>query len=312
MIEQPLVLGWLLVSHLTADFVLQTDALVEDRQSLQGRRVFRALAVHGAIVAACMVPFIAAFGLPGLAATLLVAVSHPLIDLAKARAGAATAPLDGAAIDGLPDGWTPRPAALFVLDQAIHLAFLYAAWWVFLRDAPLLGGFADGVGGATAGTASTDVHRAAVLVILGWTLLVVNVRVAMFLVELLLPHKRALEGLHRGGAAAAASGGPAERYSVRLGPISARIEREGPEIHPAGQRDNVGATIGILERLLVVTLMISGATLAIGLVVAAKTLARFKQLDERDFAESYLLGTLASVAIAVASAAAALAVLPGM
>lgn len=312
MIEQPLVLGWLLVSHLTADFVLQTDALVVDRHSRQGRRVFRALAVHGAIVAACMVPFIAAFGLPGLAATLLVAISHPLIDLAKARSGAPTAPIDGAPIDGSPAGWTPRPAALFVLDQAIHLAVLYAAWWVFLRDAPLLGGFADGVGGATAGIASADVHHAAVLVILGWTLLVVNVRVAMFLVELLLPHKRALDGLHRGGAAAAASGGPAESYSVRLGPISARIEREGPEIPSARQRDNVGATIGILERLLVVTLMISGATLAIGLVVAAKTLARFKQLDERDFAESYLLGTLASVAIAVASAAAALAVLPAM
>jgi hypothetical protein len=39
----------------------------------------------------------------------------------------------------------------------------------------------------------------------------------------------------------------------------------------------------------------------IGLVVAAKTLARFKQLDDREFAEYYLLGTLASVTIAVAT-----------
>ena len=36
-------------------------------------------------------------------------------------------------------------------------------------------------------------------------------------------------------------------------------------------------------------------------MVAAKTLARFRQLDDRDFAEYYLLGTLASVAVAIVS-----------
>ncbi|MDQ3553211.1 MAG: hypothetical protein M3395_02220, partial [Chloroflexota bacterium] len=73
----------------------------------------------------------------------------------------------------------------------------------------------------------------------------------------------------------------------------------------------VGATIGILERLLICALVLGGAVATIGLVIAAKTLARFKQLDDREFAEYYLLGTLASVTIAVASsliAQAALAV----
>ena len=64
----------------------------------------------------------------------------------------------------------------------------------------------------------------------------------------------------------------------------------------------IGATIGVLERLLIVVLVLTGSEAAIGFVVAAKTLARFRQLDDRDFAEYYLLGTLASVAIAVASA----------
>ena len=63
----------------------------------------------------------------------------------------------------------------------------------------------------------------------------------------------------------------------------------------------VGATIGILERLLICALVLGGAVATIGLVIAAKTLARFKQLDDREFAEYYLLGTLASVTIAVAS-----------
>src|SRR4029077_12346747 len=71
----------------------------------------------------------------------------------------------------------------------------------------------------------------------------------------------------------------------------------------------VGATIGILERLLIVTLLLGNAPAAVGLVIAAKTIARFKQLDDRMFAEYYLLGTLASVSVAVGSAVIAAAAL---
>jgi hypothetical protein len=68
------------------------------------------------------------------------------------------------------------------------------------------------------------------------------------------------------------------------------------------QTARVGATIGILERILVVVFVLTGTEAAIGFVVAAKTLARFRLLDDRDFAEYYLLGTLASVAVAIVTA----------
>jgi hypothetical protein len=61
----------------------------------------------------------------------------------------------------------------------------------------------------------------------------------------------------------------------------------------------VGATIGVLERVIVCSLVLVGEYAAIGLVVAAKTIARFKQLEDRQFAEYYLLGTLASVSVAI-------------
>ena len=61
----------------------------------------------------------------------------------------------------------------------------------------------------------------------------------------------------------------------------------------------VGATIGVLERLLIVIFVLVGADAAIGFVVAAKTIARFRLLDDRDFAEYYLLGTLGSVSVAI-------------
>ena len=71
----------------------------------------------------------------------------------------------------------------------------------------------------------------------------------------------------------------------------------------------IGAAIGILERIVIVTLVLSGALAGIGFVVAAKTLARFKQLEDRRFAEYYLLGTLASVTVGLVSALVAQAAL---
>ena len=60
-----------------------------------------------------------------------------------------------------------------------------------------------------------------------------------------------------------------------------------------------GRLIGILERALVLTLVLLGQFGALGFVVAAKALARFRGLDDRDFAEYFLIGTLASLLHAV-------------
>ena len=72
----------------------------------------------------------------------------------------------------------------------------------------------------------------------------------------------------------------------------------------------IAVTARHLERLLIVTFVLTGAEAAVGFVIAAKTLARFKQLDDRGFAEYYLLGTLASVGVAIISGLLGRAVLP--
>jgi hypothetical protein len=61
-----------------------------------------------------------------------------------------------------------------------------------------------------------------------------------------------------------------------------------------------GRIIGILERALALTLVLLGQFGALGLIVAAKALARFRGLEDRDFAEYFLIGTLASLLHAVA------------
>lgn len=63
----------------------------------------------------------------------------------------------------------------------------------------------------------------------------------------------------------------------------------------------MGRLIGIMERTLLLTLVLIDQWGALALVLAAKSIARFKDLQERPFAEYYLVGTLASVLVAVAA-----------
>ncbi len=61
-----------------------------------------------------------------------------------------------------------------------------------------------------------------------------------------------------------------------------------------------GAYIGMVERFLLTSLVASNQFGAVGFVLAAKSIARYKQLeDDPEFAEYYLIGTLTSSVIAV-------------
>lgn len=63
--------------------------------------------------------------------------------------------------------------------------------------------------------------------------------------------------------------------------------------------NKAGSVIGILERLLVLVLGLMGLYASIALVLTAKSIARFKLLEDKSFAEKYLVGTLLSMLIAI-------------
>jgi hypothetical protein len=164
--------------------------------------------------------------------------------------------------------WTPAPAAWFVLDQLAHLSVLVVAWAALLAGADALDWWSGVVERVSRSFELADVQRALLVIVVIADLVIVNVRVGWLLVAMLVraPAPRPTSSPGSGGA-----------------PSPARI----------------GATIGVLERLLICALVLSAGATAVGLVVAAKTIARFKQLEDRLFAEYYLLGTLASVTLAV-------------
>ena len=64
---------------------------------------------------------------------------------------------------------------------------------------------------------------------------------------------------------------------------------------------NRGRVIGLLERALIYAFVLSGQFGAIGFTLAAKGFTRFKELENRGFAEYVLIGTLLSSSIAMAA-----------
>jgi hypothetical protein len=61
-----------------------------------------------------------------------------------------------------------------------------------------------------------------------------------------------------------------------------------------------GRTIGVLERAVALILVLLGQYGALGIIMAAKSIARFRALEDREFAEYFLVGTLASLVLALA------------
>jgi hypothetical protein len=279
------------------------------------------MALHTAAVGVCLIPVVLAFGGPGVSFLLVVTVSHALVDRAKIvwtrRADAAVIETARTRPDtrttGLGPTWTPVPGALFILDQVIHLAITVVFFAIFLSGIPLTAPFADFVGLLFSRWDPAAVHQAVLWIVVLSTLLIVNVRAASFFVSTLVMPRPMPD------TAPVPEPEPVSTTTtVRVGRFSATTETTtlaarpvAPAVGPTdtASPDRVGETIGVLERLLVVIFVLGEAGVAVGLVIAAKTIARFRQLDDRAFAEYYLLGTLASVTVAVVSALIAAAAL---
>jgi hypothetical protein len=366
-----LVIAWLVLAHLVADFVLQNDWIAINKGG-GGRTGWAALGTHGFHVGLCLVPVMFAFGVPGIVYVALVVITHMLVDRWKVRATRraeqnaqdATRTRMSASGDapdsGLGSAWTPWPGMLFVADQVLHLTIAIVAWLVILEGVPLQQGFVDVVNTILRDWDRATVNAVVLTTVVLVSLFLVNTRAAYYFVLALVsprwvpdtPPVVAPEATAAQASAPAVAPAPAVAatgYTVRVGPLVATVEpgvaaatpassaeaaettppaatapaataltasaaqapaasppAEAParprSSVPTGAPARIGATIGALERLLLVVFVLVGAEAAVGFVIAAKTIARFKQLDDRGFAEYYLLGTLASVSVAVVSA----------
>ncbi len=303
--DTTLVVVWLVFAHLVADFVLQNDWIAINKAN-GTREGYRALATHGFHVALCLVPAVIAFGVPGLVYLVLVAVSHMLVDRWKVQAtrraeaaaqAQAVARRDRAGFlvpSGLGGAWTPWPGMLFLADQALHMTFALVGWLVILESVPLTAQWVDLVNLILRSFDRTAVHALVLTSVVFISVFLVNTRGAYYFAMALLSPRE----LNPGPAAEGAVPAPATT------PPSNAV--------PVGAPGRIEATIAAFERLLIVAFVLLGSVAGIAIVVGLRAVARWRQLEDRGYVEYFLLGTLASVSVAVASALLAMAALASL
>ena len=96
-------------------------------------------------------------------------------------------------------------------------------------------------------------------------------------------------------------------FSIIFEPASVFIRKLftsiSPKTYPKENLEELkaGNIIGKLERIIIAILLLNNQFRVIGFVLPAKSIARFKQMENRDFAEKYLIGTLTSFLIVLAT-----------
>lgn len=78
-------------------------------------------------------------------------------------------------------------------------------------------------------------------------------------------------------------------------------KKEKPSVQDKQEYDR-GKMIGILERGLIFFLIVFNQVAGIAIIIALKSLARFKEMEDKSFAEYFLIGSLLSITTAVVPA----------
>jgi len=236
----------ILLAHLLADFVFQTDRLVAQKRSgkwsgylLHGFvHYFTSLLFVGFFVKASALSFKTYFVL------LLLSATHLLVDATKKRLTRRAFLRDG--------------SFAYVADQFVHFLTILLAALILAPGAAFSQLFGP-IG--TLRSAETK-----------WLAVPIVYVAVMF------------------------GGGYLIRYLTRN--LSEGLKNHHPE-NATVQLQNAGLYIGWLERFLVITALLLQSPATIGLILTAKSIARYPEFRSERFAEYFLIGTLLSISIAI-------------
>ncbi|MFH5835166.1 DUF3307 domain-containing protein [Proteiniclasticum sp. C24MP] len=250
----------MLISHTLTDFVIQTDNMVKAKSE----RRLKGYLLHGAALLLTSLPFLMLLDGSGMrkaiSKVLIIIASHLVIDYLK---------------EGVHKHLERKAAAkisrllLFLSDQALHIAVIlvvtsgssmeYNGLSLWLTDTFLR---------------NNEVTYESVKRI--FLVLYISFSGAYFIPLMLDKVYEKVVG-----------------YTDILN----EILKVGEDEIAHGFIDEVkaGKWIGILERVLMVIFLYSNQFSSIGFIIAVKSLARFKMMENKIFAEYYLMGTLFSV-----------------
>jgi hypothetical protein len=162
----------------------------------------------------------------------------------------------------------PADALIFLLDQALHLLLIFCAWqWT---NPPLCSPVVSFYHGLLTSAGSSFIRHFCNIRLPSILLTAAVYGFVIFGGAVLVRKVLDLDALRLPG--------PADKF---------------------GDTRQAGRYIGMLERALILSLTLANAFTSIAFVLTAKSIARYKELESRDFAEYYLAGTLLSTLLGI-------------
>ncbi|NWQ43724.1 DUF3307 domain-containing protein [Bacillus sp. EB106-08-02-XG196] len=276
-----MLLFCLILAHLIADFYLQTDEMVKDKINYIKKHIGHHFLMNGLVLIVFYMFNNKEIGIINnlIILLLFIGISHYFIDFLKIKLQNTIK---------FSNEENLNQVSFFIIDQLLHLVCILLAGQFFL-----------GIDLAGIHKFFLDGEKLSTVNAVLFTLIVIifATTVSGYLIKILLgslPNQLlTFEGKYT-----FKNERQEALYTKNYNGNRALAEEYNYTIF--GKHDlSRGKLIGYLERLLVLVLTFYSAYPAIGFIVAAKSIARFKQMDDRNWAEYFLLGTLTSMFIGI-------------
>jgi hypothetical protein len=248
-----------LIAHTMTDFIFQNDRILLWKVHLKPAGFF----AHGGILFGLLVLFLQGYHpLQMLGYSLLITLSHLGIDYLKA---VLSRQIKNNGIN----------FTVFLIDQALHILTILLVWqWFNISFNPGMAGFYNKLLSPKLLAVFAPEGQSALF---GWDSLLLWILAYIWVCW--------------GGA-----------VIIRKF-LNYIADQKGISGHSSPAQDHTiqktGYYIGILERMLILTFVLCDSLTAVAFVFTAKSIARFNELNNREFAEYYLVGTLSSTALAI-------------
>lgn len=248
----------LIIGHLLGDFYFQTNRLAENKT-----KKVKGLALHGILYFAALLLVLLLFVNKGISLEMIVGLTgisifHCVVDCVKIR------------LERKAENTEKYGHIIFLTDQFVHLLFLY----LFINICEITVGKDALLSASPQSSLYTYISWTAAG-LLCWKPASIFVAIIFKSIPNIINQSE--------------SDAMKQEGSCR--------QEECPYKKIEAESVKVGSWIGILEREIILILGILDQFGAIGFVLAAKSMARFKQLENKAFAEKYLVGTLLSTLI---------------
>lgn len=274
-----MILLSLILAHLIADFFLQSDEMVREKlKNLKKHMLHHFIVLLPVTILFWGLSFDFVNPLQYVVLPILFLLgTHFIIDFLKIKL-----------LDKTTDQQNMKKLLYFIMDQFLHLVMIILACHLFF-NLPINRMLEKGIALLTENSSLSVLNSVLFIFIIVIMVTSVSGHIIRILLGTLPTQLLSFEG----------------RYAFKN-------ERREEQMHSAGglieeynyftfnKHDlSRGKLIGYIERLLVIILTFYSAYPAIAFIVTAKSIARFKQMDDRNWAEYFLLGTLTSMLLGI-------------